>query len=61
MRQQEEAFQNAQNALQAYDNIDVFYGTGDHEALAALEAVKMADRMNSREGGKKILIVSIDD
>ena len=57
----EEAFQNAQNALQAYDNIDVFYGTGDHEALAALEAVKMANRMNSREGDKKILFISIDD
>lgn len=57
----EEAFQNAQNALQAYDNIDVFYGTGDHEALAALEAVKMANRMNSRNGGKKILFISIDD
>ena len=57
----EEAFQNAQNALQAYDNIDVFYGTGDHEALAALEAVKMANKMNSREGGKKILFISIDD
>jgi ribose transport system substrate-binding protein len=57
----EEAYQNAQNALQAYDNIDVFYGTGDHEALAALEAVKMANRMNSRSGGKKILFISIDD
>lgn len=57
----EEAFQNAQNALQAYNNIDVFYGTGDHEALAALEAVKAANRMNSREGGKKIIFISIDD
>lgn len=57
----EEAFQNAQNALQAYDDIDIFYGTGDHEALAALEAVKMANRMESRDGGKKILFISIDD
>lgn len=57
----EEAFLNSQNALQAYKDLDVFYGTGDHEALAALEAVKMANRMNSRKGGKKIIFVSIDD
>jgi len=57
----EEAFTNSQNALQAFKELDVFYGTGDHEALAALEAVKMANRMNSRKGGKKIIFVSIDD
>ena len=57
----EEAFANAQAALQAYDQIDIFFGTGDHEALAALEAVKMANRMNSRADEKKILIISIDD
>lgn len=57
----EEAFNNAQSALQAYPNIDIFFGTGDHEALAALEAAKMANRLNSREGGKKIMFLSIDD
>ena len=57
----EEAFTNSQNALQAFKELDVFYGTGDHEALAALEAVKIANRMNSRKGGKKIIFVSIDD
>jgi ribose transport system substrate-binding protein len=57
----EEAFQNAQNALQAFKDIDVFFGTGDHEALAALEAVKAANRMNSRKDAKKLLFISIDD
>ncbi len=57
----EEAFQNAQAALQAFPNMDIFYGTGDHETLAALEATKMANRMSSRAGGKKIIFVSIDD
>jgi len=57
----EEAFQNAQAALQAFPEMDIFYGTGDHETLAALEATKMANRMNSRAGGKKIIFVSIDD
>ena len=55
------AFTNAQTALQAFPNIDIFFGTGDHEALAALDATKMANRMNSRKDGKKILFLSMDD
>jgi ribose transport system substrate-binding protein len=57
----EEAYSNAQAALQAYRDIDVFFGTGDHEALAAWEATELAKRTNSREGGKKIIFLSIDD
>jgi ribose transport system substrate-binding protein len=57
----EEAFKNAQVALQAFPDIDIFYSTGDHEALAAIEAVKQANRMNSREGDKKIIFVTPDD
>lgn len=57
----EEAFTNAQSALQAYPEIDIFFGTGDHETLAALEATKMANRLASRKDGKKIMFLSIDD
>jgi ribose transport system substrate-binding protein len=57
----EEAYGNAQAALQAFQQIDVFFGTGDHEALAAWEATKLANRLNSRPGGKKIIFLSIDD
>ena len=57
----EEAYKNAQAALEAYKDIDVFFGTGDHEALAAWEATKQAKRLNSRPGGKKIVFLSIDD
>lgn len=57
----EEAFTNAQSALQAFPEVDIFFGTGDHEALAALEATKMANRLNSRKDGKKIMFLSIDD
>lgn len=49
----EEAFSNAQAALQAFPDLDVFYGTGDHETLAALEATKMANRLNSRPAGRR--------
>lgn len=57
----EEAYNNAQAALQAFPQIDVFFGTGDHEALAAWEATKLAGRLKSRPGGKKIIFLSIDD
>jgi ribose transport system substrate-binding protein len=57
----EEAYSNAQAALQAYPDIDVFFGTGDHEALAAWDATKLAHRLHSRDGGKKVLFLSIDD
>lgn len=56
-----EAFDNAQAALMAYDNIDIFMNLGDHEALAAIEAINLAGRMYSREGGKKIIILSSND
>jgi ribose transport system substrate-binding protein len=57
----EEAFGNAQSALQAYPVVDVVFGTGDHETLAALEAAKAANRLSSRAAGKKIIFLSIDD
>lgn len=57
----EEAFANAQAALSAYDNIDIFFCTGDHEVLAAIEAVQQANRMNGREDGKKMIFVTPDD
>ena len=56
-----EAFDNAQAALMAYPEIDVFLNLGDHEALAAYEAITMADRMYSREGGKKIIMLCHND
>jgi ribose transport system substrate-binding protein len=55
------AFKNAESALQTYQDLDIFFGTGDHEALAAIEAIQMARRMNSRAGGKKIIVISPDD
>lgn len=57
----EEAFANAEAALQAYPEIDIFFGTGDHEALAAWEAVDLAGRLDSRANGENIIFLSIDD
>lgn len=57
----EEAFANAEAALQAHPEVDVFFGTGDHQALAAWEATNLAGRLDSRADGKEIIFLSIDD
>lgn len=56
----EQAYTNAQTALAAFDNIDAFYGTGDHETLAAVEACKDGNRM-TRSNGLKMHFIGIDD
>jgi ribose transport system substrate-binding protein len=57
----EDAFRNAQSALQSYQDIDVFYGSGDHEGLAACEAIRQAGRFDSRKDGKRIIVICPDD
>jgi ribose transport system substrate-binding protein len=56
-----DAFNNSQAALQAYSEIDAFVTLGDHQALAAVEAINIVGRMNSRAGGKKIFVMTCDD
>lgn len=56
-----DAFNNAQAALQAYNDIDIFYCGGGQQTTATLSAIKMANRLNSRAGGKKIILLTIDD
>lgn len=56
-----EAYANAELALSEIPEIDVFFGTGDHEAIAAYDAAENALRLNSRKNNKKIIFLSIDD
>ncbi|MEK5036550.1 sugar ABC transporter substrate-binding protein [Sporosarcina sp. FSL K6-3457] len=56
-----EAFANMQLALTEFTEIDVVFGTGDHQAIAAYDAAKNGDRLNSRQNGKKMIFLSIDD
>lgn len=56
-----EAFANIESAIQQYQNIDAVICLGDHQALSAREALTLVDRMNSREGGKKVIIATCDD
>lgn len=57
----EQSLRNVQDALQAYDNIDAFFCEGLTQNPVAYEAIKSADRMNSRENGEKIILLTIDD
>jgi ribose transport system substrate-binding protein len=56
-----DAFNNVQASLQAYPEIDAFVAEGDHQGLAAVEAINLAGRMHSRSEGKKIFIINCDD
>jgi ABC-type sugar transport system substrate-binding protein len=57
----EQSYINAQNAFQAYDNIDAVFSGDCNKAAVAYQACQEAGRINSREGGKKVIILSIDD
>ena len=57
----EQSLINAQNALQQYDEIDAFFCEGLTQTPVAIEAIKSAERWNSREDGKKIIMLTIDD
>lgn len=57
----EQSLINAQNALQLFDDIDAFFCEGLTQTPVAIEAVNSAGRWESREGGKKIIMLTIDD
>lgn len=57
----EQSLINAQNALQLFDDIDAFFCEGLTQTPVAIEAVNSADRWESREDGKKIIMLTIDD
>ena len=57
----EQSYVNAQNALATYPDIDVFFNGDCNKAAVAVQAINEANRMNSRAGGKKIIVLSIDD
>lgn len=57
----EQSLINAQNALQLFDDIDAFFCEGLTQTPVAIEAVNSAGRWESREDGKKIIMLTIDD
>ena len=57
----QEAYTNIESAIQQYSDVDAVICLGDHQALAAREVLNLADRMYSRDGGKKVIIATCDD
>lgn len=55
------AFANSQAAIQTYPVIDAIMTDGDYEGIAMLDALNLAGRLNSREGGKQVIILNVDD
>lgn len=56
-----ESFKQTQDALMANPKVDIIFGTGSEEIMGAIQAVDMAKRWNSRDGGKKIITLGHDE
>ena len=56
-----DSFQQVQDALMANPKLDIIFCTGAEQGMGAVQAVDMAKRWDSREGGKRIIILSNDD
>lgn len=57
----EESKQQVIKALAAHDNVDAIFCTGAEQSMGAVAAVDQFDRWNSRQGNKRIIILSNDD
>ena len=56
-----DSFKQVQDALMAHPKVDVIFATGGEQAMGSAQAVDLAKRWNSREGGRKIIILNNDD
>ena len=55
------AFKNAQAAIQANPVIDAVFVNGDYQNIVMLEALKLANRLDSRAGGRRVILLTVDD
>lgn len=56
-----DSFKQVQDALMAHPKLDVIFCTGGEQAMGAAQAVELAKRWDSREGGRRIIILNNDD
>jgi ribose transport system substrate-binding protein len=56
-----ESFRQVSEALEEHEVLDVIFCTGAEQAMGAVAAVDEAGRWNSREGNRRIVILSNDD
>lgn len=57
----EQSYVNAQNAFASYSNIDAIFSGDCNKAAVAYQAGEEAKRLTSRDDGKEVIFLSIDD
>ncbi len=56
-----DSFQQVQDALMAHPKVDVIFCTGGEQAMGSSQAVDLAKRWDSRDNGRRIIILNNDD
>ncbi len=56
-----DSFQQVQDALMAHPKVDIIFCTGGEQAMGSSQAVDLAKRWDSRDNGRKIIILNNDD
>lgn len=56
-----DSMEQVREALSKYPDIDVIFCTGAEQGMGAVLAVDEADRWNSRDNGRRIMVLSNDD
>ena len=57
----QDSFQQVGDALNKYQDLDVIFCTGAEQGMGAVQAIDAANRWDSREGRKRIIVLSNDD
>ncbi|MCP4348434.1 MAG: sugar ABC transporter substrate-binding protein [Desulfobacterales bacterium] len=56
-----DSFEQVGEALKAHKNLDIIFCTGAEQSMGAVQAVDMAKRWNSRDNGRRIIVLNNDD
>ena len=57
----QDSFQQVSAALAKHDALDVVFCTGAEQGMGAVQAIDAANRWDSRQGNKRIIVLSNDD
>jgi ribose transport system substrate-binding protein len=57
----QDSFQQVSDALNKHNELDVIFCTGAEQGMGAVQAIDAAKRWDSREGHKRIIVLSNDD
>lgn len=57
----QDSYQQVSDALNKHNDLDVIFCTGAEQSMGAVQAIDAAKRWDSREGNKRIIVLSNDD